>query len=112
MGDAALNTASGGKWAAVRAVSQFIRNAGVRGVDAERLVRDAMDPQRTRAAIDFLEQRGIARDRAQSLMRSIAATVGGRAGGAASYDGSPDGGPRRSGASITNTSRQLNQGAE
>lgn len=106
-GDAVLNGASGGKWAAVRAATQFIRQAGIRGVDSERLVRDAMDPQRTAAAIDFLEQRGLDRERARSLMRSIAATVGGRAGGAASYD-KPEG--PRSQTSILNRSRQVNQG--
>ena len=107
--DIAANIASGGKWAAVRAATQFIRMAGVRGVDVERLVRDSIDPARTRAAIDFLEQRGMERERARSLMRSISSTLGGRLGGAQSYD-KPD--QPRSGRSITNNSRRLNQGAE
>lgn len=110
VGDAAMNTASGGKWAAVRAVTQFVRAAGIRGVDAERLVRDAMDPRRTREAILFLEQRGLARDRARSLMRSISSTLGGRTGGAATYE-RPE--QPRSGNEILNRSRRIdNEGAE
>lgn len=107
--DVAMNAASGGKWAAVRAATQFIRMAGVRGVDAERLVRDAIDPARTRDAINFLEQRGMERARARSLMRSIAATLGGRLGGANSYD-NPE--QPRSGRSIINSSRRVEKGED
>lgn len=105
--DTAANVASSGKWAAVRAAATYLKSAGVRNVDAERLVRDAIDPRRTRDAINFLEQRGMERERARSLMRSISATLGGRLGGAASYDDPQE---VRSGRSITNSSRRLKQG--
>lgn len=89
--DAAANAASGGKWAAVRSVSNYLRTAGIRNVDAERLVRDAINPRRTNDAINYLTRRGMERERARSLVRSITANAGGRAGGVLSYDGSPEG---------------------
>lgn len=105
--DVAANIASGGKWAAVRATTQALRMMGVRNVDVERLVRDSIDPARTRDAINFLEQRGMERAAARSLMRSISSTLGGRIGGANSYD-KPE--QPRSGRSIINSSRRLDQG--
>lgn len=87
----ALNAKTGGIWSAVREASRALRNMGIRNVDAERLVRDAINPRRTQDAINYLERRGIERARARSLVRSISGALGGRAGGAASYDGPPDG---------------------
>ena len=82
----ATNIASSGKWGAVRAVQQWAKGAGIKGIDAERLTRDAIsqDPARVRAAIDYLETRGVERQRAAGLIRSIqTGTLAGRAAGAA-----------------------------
>lgn len=81
--DAITTAATGGKWGLVRMTSQWLKSAGIRGVDAERIVRDAMDPARTNDAIAHLVQRGVAKDRARSLVRTIAATSTGRAVGGA-----------------------------
>lgn len=112
--DAAFNVASGGKWAVVRSAAQFLRNVGIRGVDAERLVRDSIDPARTQDAIRYLTERGMEISRARGMVRNISAAMGGRAGGAISYDGSPEGQgqPRTSARSIVSQSRQLDHTGE
>ena len=76
--------ASGGMWGIVREVGRWLRRGGIKGVDAERLSRDAIsqDPARVRAAIDFLAQRGMRRDNAQRFVDALVAHGAGRAAGA------------------------------
>jgi hypothetical protein len=71
-------------WGPVRGVARWFREKGIRGVDAERLVRDAIseDPVRLREAIDHLARRGVSHERARSLIRAIQAGAAGRAAGA------------------------------
>lgn len=85
------DAATPGFWGPVRAVARWFRNQGIRGVDAERLVRDAVseDPARLRQAIDYLERRGLSRERSRSLVRTITAQMAGRTGGALSGDRVP-----------------------
>jgi len=90
-------TAMQGRFGTVRAVSQWLRGAGIKNVDAERLTRDAIsnDPVRVRAAIDHLVERGMARDRAGSLVRTITSSMTGRlSGSAAGTDRPPPGSTR------------------
>jgi hypothetical protein len=86
--DAVANSASGGKWAAVKIAARWLKNGGIRGVDAERLARDAIsdDPARLVAAISYLEQKGLARSRAQRFLSTFSGALGGRAAGAAQDD--------------------------
>jgi hypothetical protein len=86
--DAVANSASGGKWAAVKIAARWLKNGGIRGVDAERLARDAIsdDPARLEAAISYLEQKGLARSRAQRFLSTFSGALGGRAAGAAQDD--------------------------
>lgn len=74
-----------GLWGTIHGAARWLRGAGIRGVDAERLTRDAIseDPQRVRDAIAFLTQKGMAIDRARSFVRALGAQMAGRAGGAA-----------------------------
>jgi hypothetical protein len=80
----AADAASHGKWGLIRGTSRWLRGAGIRGVDAERLTRDAIsgDQSRVNAAIDYLAQKGVDRSRARSLVRSLTAAYAGRVGGA------------------------------
>lgn len=77
------DVATSGKWGIVRGVSRWLRGAGIRNVDAERLVRDAIDPKRTQAAVEYLVERGVEIDRARGLVRQIVSTQAGRAVGSA-----------------------------
>ena len=74
-----------GKTGMIRAARSWLRDSGIRGVDAERLVRDAIseDPARIRQAIDYLSRRGVSRERAGSLMRWMTSTASGRSMGGA-----------------------------
>lgn len=76
------DAATSGKWGAVRGLARWLRGNNIRNVDAERLVRDAIDPARTQDAIDYLVKRGVKVERARSVIRSITATVAGRTSGA------------------------------
>lgn len=58
-------------WTLVRATGRFLKNTGMRNVDAERLVRDSIDPARTQDAIAFLVQRGMPKSKAQQTIRMI-----------------------------------------
>jgi hypothetical protein len=75
--------ASSGKTGLIRATRSWLRDTGIKNVDAERLVRDAIseDPARIRQAIDYLARRGVSRERAGSMMRWISSTAAGRAMG-------------------------------
>jgi hypothetical protein len=77
------DVASSGKTGLIRAARSWLRDAGIKNVDAERLVRDAIseDPARIRQAIDYLARRGVSRERAGSMMRWISSTAAGRAMG-------------------------------
>jgi hypothetical protein len=68
-------------WTGVRTAARWLRNGGIRNVDAERLARDAIsdDPARVNAAIDFLERRGLQRSRAQRFVSTLGAALAGRA---------------------------------
>lgn len=81
--DAVANIGSGGKWGVIRAASRWLRQGGIRDVDAERLARDAVseDPARLEAAISYLESRGMARARAQRFVGTMAGALAGRASG-------------------------------
>lgn len=83
--DAAANAASGGKWGLIRTAGRWLKQGGIKGVDAERLARDAIseDPARVRAAIDYLEQKGMARARAERFVSVYGGALAGRTGGAA-----------------------------
>lgn len=83
--DLGANIKTGGVWSTVRAASKWLRNAGVRGVDAERLARDAInqDPARLEAAIDYLARRGLDRDRSRALVGAMGGLLAGRVSGAA-----------------------------
>lgn len=72
---------TGGMWGAVKLAAKWLKQGGIRNVDAERLSRDAMseDPARVRSAIDFLEQRGMARQRATRFVNALGANLSGRA---------------------------------
>lgn len=77
------------KWAIIRMTSSWLRKAGIRNVDAERLGRDAIstDPARVDAAIKFLSDKGMARARADRFIRTLGGALGGRAAGATQTDG-------------------------
>lgn len=77
------------KWGIIHAAGRWLKQGGIRGIDAERLSRDAIssDPARIEQAISYLEQKGMARDRAQRFVSSLAGAIGGRAGGSAQSDG-------------------------
>lgn len=80
----AISTATGGKWGIVRAVANWAKEGGLRGIDAERLTREALseDPAKVRGLIDFLEKRGIDRARSGGLIRAIqTGSIAGRAAG-------------------------------
>lgn len=83
--DAAANAASGGKWAIVRTAAKWLRQGGIRGIDAERLARDAIseDPARLEAAISYLTQKGMARARAERFVAKYASALSGAAAGSA-----------------------------
>lgn len=77
------DVATAGKTGLIRAARRWLRDNSIRSVDAERLVRDAIseDPARVRQAIDYLERRGVSRERAGSLMRWLSSVSAGRAVG-------------------------------
>jgi hypothetical protein len=81
--DVGADVMGSGKTGLIRAARSWLRSAGIKNVDAERLVRDAIseDPARIRQAIDYLARRGVSRERAGSLMRWISSTAAGRAMG-------------------------------
>lgn len=78
----AADAATSGKWGVVRGVARWLRGENIRNVDAERLVRDAIDPNQTRQAIDYLVSRGLEISRARSVVRGIQASMAGRTAGA------------------------------
>lgn len=71
----ALTSASHGNFAgaAMRTVSNWMKRAGVRGIDANRMVRDAMseDPDRLDASIRFLQARGVPPSTGGKIMLAI-----------------------------------------
>lgn len=77
------------KWSAIHTATKWLRQGGIKGVDAERLARDAIseDPARINAAIDYLASRGMARARAERFVNIYGATLAGRVGGASVGDG-------------------------
>jgi len=77
--EAARDVATGGRWPVIRVLAKWLAQGGIRNVDAERLSRDAIDPTRVEAAISYLEQRGMARGRAQRLTTTLGSILGGRA---------------------------------
>lgn len=94
LGDEVVNAAAGASlswtYTMVRTVGRFLRDMGMKDVDAERLVRDAIDPERTNDALAYLVQRGMPKNKAMSLLRSVrqraaspraAGRVGGEVGG-------------------------------
>jgi hypothetical protein len=83
---AAVGTvATGSRWGPIQLAAKWLRQGGIRGVDAERLARDAIseDPARINAAIDYLESKGMARNRALRFVETYGAALAGRVGGAA-----------------------------
>jgi hypothetical protein len=87
-GEAMLHAATGGKYAIAKVASRWLNQGGIKGVDAERLSRDAIsnDPDRLSAAIDFLEQKGMARERATKFVNNMTAALAGRTAGASVSD--------------------------
>lgn len=87
-GEAVANAATGGKWGVIRTAGKWLKQGGIKGVDAERLARDSIseDPARVRAAIDYLEQKGMKRERAERFVGFYGSALAGRAGGAAVDD--------------------------
>lgn len=79
--DSTINMSSGGKWAVIRAAAKWLKQGGIRGVDAERLSRDAIDPNRTDAAIAYLADRGMSRERATRFIGAFSGALTGTAGG-------------------------------
>lgn len=77
------NAMTGGKSAIVRGVLSFLKGNGLRGIDAERLTRDALNPARTDEVIAYLTQKGAPPNVARQLVRSIIATSPGRVAGSA-----------------------------
>ena len=84
-----LIASAGSRWGPIHAAARWLKQGGIRNVDAERLARDAIsdDPTRLNAAIDYLESKGLARARASRFVSVLAAGLAGRAGGAAVDDG-------------------------
>lgn len=94
----ALDVASHGHWGIVRGVSRWLKSSGIRGIDAERLTRDAIseDPQKLQNAMNYLSAKGLDRARSRSLLRQIqrnAANLPGRAAGAFVSDEKPSAPP-------------------
>jgi hypothetical protein len=54
-----------------RAVGKWLNNVGIKDVDAERLVRDAIDPERTNDALAYLVQKGLPKNEARTVLRFI-----------------------------------------
>lgn len=77
------------KWSAIHTAAKWLKQGGIRSVDAERLARDAIseDPARIDAAIAYLAQKGMARARATRFVQVFSGALGGRMGGAAQDDG-------------------------
>ena len=73
--------AVGNKWAVARTVGKWLRKGGLRNIDAERLVRNAIseDPADVQAAISYLANKGMQRSRAERVVAGIAANQGARA---------------------------------
>lgn len=67
-------------WGVVRTAASWLRKGGIRDVDAERLARQAIseDPAELRAAIDYLEKRGMKRERGEKFLANMAAALGAR----------------------------------
>lgn len=84
------NAMSGGKWHVVKEVGRWLRGNNLRGIDAERLTRDALDPSRTDDAIAYLTRKGASQTQARTLVRSILATGAARGAGAAQASTPPD----------------------
>lgn len=76
------------KWHIIHAAGRWLKAGGIRGIDAERLSRDAIssDPARIDQAIDYLEQKGMQRARAAKFVSTLAGAIGGRAAGATQTD--------------------------
>jgi hypothetical protein len=85
--DAMATAATGGKWGPIRVLSQWLRKAGIRNVDAERLARQAIDPAQLDQAIEYLASRGLPRATAVSVLRQLGSVLrtvpAGRIAGAA-----------------------------
>lgn len=81
--NAVANTTTGGKWAVIHTAAKWLKQGGIRGIDAERLARDAIseDPLRVGEAIRYLEQKGMRRARAERFVNTYAAALAGRAAG-------------------------------
>lgn len=79
-----IGNAMTGKLGMVRAVGQFVAKAGLRDVDAQRLVDVATDPARFDEAINYLIQRGAtpirARQIADGIRRGGAELIGSESG--------------------------------
>lgn len=71
------------KWSAIHTATKWLRQGGIKGVDAERLARDAIsdDPARIDAAIEYLANKGMKRARAERFVKVYGANLAGRAGG-------------------------------
>jgi hypothetical protein len=97
-------------WTIVRAAGRFLKNTGMRGVDAERLVRDAIDPARTQDALAYLVQRGMPKSEAQQLLRTIQVSArDGRLQGRLAGEGAGDDRPTAPGSVRSlNTRRRIN----
>lgn len=80
---AAATVKSGGIWAVAREAGRWLRKTGIRDVDAARLSRDAVsgDPARVDAAIAYLADRGMARDRATRFVGAITGALSGATAG-------------------------------
>lgn len=81
--NAVANTTTGGKWAVIHTAARWLKQGGIKGIDAERLARDAIseDPLRVGEAIRYLEQKGMKRARAEKFVNTYAAALAGRAAG-------------------------------
>jgi hypothetical protein len=79
--DAMINAKSGGTWAVVKTAGQWLRRGGIRNVDAERLSRQAVssDPAELEKAINYLEQKGMKRERARQFMSNFTSALSGAA---------------------------------
>lgn len=80
--EAAMAAGTGNKWWLARIADRWLRQGGIRNVDAERLARDAINenPERLEAAISYLERRGMHRENARRFMQILGASLAGRAG--------------------------------
>jgi hypothetical protein len=82
--EAAGHASIGNKTGMIYSARRWLRQNRIRGVDAERLVREAIsdNPETVNNLIEFLGKRGVETSRARGLIRGINAVMAGRTAGA------------------------------